>query len=230
MGERSFNFAGPALFLWIALAPDPTLRAEPLDAPVVQSGDTTGTPPPQETSAAEAAHATPATTPTDATAAAVSFTRAPQAEPWGPVQLVVYKSSRRLALYRDGSFEREFTVVLGMQPEGRKRHAHDARTPEGLYRVIGKSRHPRWQHFVALDYPNGKDREAYAAEVRAGRVPLEHEAPFGIGGEIGIHGNDRPDEQARGVDWTKGCVAMREQDIAAVAEAVGVGTPVWIVP
>lgn len=155
-----------------------------------------------------------------------------RAEPWGPVQLVVYKARRLLALYRRGDLEREYPVVLGLVPEGTKRHAFDARTPEGLYHVVGKRPHHRWQVFLALDYPNAGDRRRYQDEVRGGTIPDDPDndgRPFAIGDGIGLHGNDRADEQARGVDWTKGCIALEAEDIAEVAEAVEVGTPVWIV-
>jgi murein L,D-transpeptidase YafK len=150
-------------------------------------------------------------------------------EAWGSTQIVVFKSRRILALYRGGDFEKEFPVVLGLQPEGRKRHANDARTPEGSYRVIGRSRHDRWQWFLAIDYPNQADRRAYDDAVRAGRIPDEDGAPFTIGSEVGIHGNDRAAQQDKGSDWTKGCVAMKAADVAELAARTPVGTPVWIV-
>lgn len=148
---------------------------------------------------------------------------------WGPVQIVVYKARRSLALYRFGNFYREYPVVLGMNPEGRKRHAHDARTPEGLYHVVKKRPHERWQYFLDLDYPNDKDRRIYTEEKGAGRIPDEDGSPFAIGGSIGIHGNDRADQQAAGIDWTKGCVALEPADIAEIEALTPVGTPVWIV-
>jgi murein L,D-transpeptidase YafK len=145
------------------------------------------------------------------------------------VQVVVYKSRRLLAVYRNGAFEKEFRVLLGLAPDGHKRHAGDARTPEGRYRVTGKRRHDRWQHFLALDYPNARDRELYHAAVGRGAIPQENGKPFGIGGDIGIHGNDREEEQAAGIDWTKGCVAMSAADIDSLNALVPAGTEVWIV-
>lgn len=150
-------------------------------------------------------------------------------QPWGPVQVVIYKSKRSMAIYRAGNFDKEYRVVLGLQPAGRKRHASDARTPEGLYHVVAKRRHPRWQYFLALDYPNAADKVAYEEQVRAGKIPDENGTPFGIGSEIGIHGNDRAAQQQAGADWTKGCVALTAADISEVAAVVPVGTPVWIV-
>lgn len=162
-----------------------------------------------------------------ADAAGETATATPTA--WGQVQVVVYKSTRSLALYRSGTFEKEYSVVLGLAPVGRKRHAHDARTPEGLYRVIGKRAHDRWQYFLALDYPNTNDRRSYEEELRRGTIPDEDGKPFGIGDEIGIHGNDRQAEQAAGVDWTKGCIALKAADIAELVPKIPVGASVWIV-
>lgn len=148
---------------------------------------------------------------------------------WGDTQLVVYKSKRTLAVYRHGDFLKEYRVSLGLKPEGRKRHANDARTPEGPYRVVARQRHPRWQWFLSIDYPNESDRRAYRRAVEAGRIPDEDGEPFAIGGSVGIHGNDRPEEQEKGADWTKGCIAMKAEDIAELAGETPVGTPVWIV-
>ncbi|MBI5503644.1 MAG: L,D-transpeptidase [Deltaproteobacteria bacterium] len=149
---------------------------------------------------------------------------------WGPVQIVVYKSKRSLALYRFGNFYREYPVVLGANPLGRKRFMYDARTPEGRYHVIDKRVHDRWQYFLAIDYPNDKDQQIYRDEARRNLIPREDDGSlFPIGGSVGIHGNDKPDEQARGVDWTQGCVALQSPDIAEIYSLVPVGTPVWVV-
>jgi murein L,D-transpeptidase YafK len=175
------------------------------------------------TAAADAARSS------DNGSASISVAGAPKAAAWGPAQIVVFKSKRTLALYRGGDFAKEFRIVLGLQPEGRKRHAHDARTPEGLYRVSARNRHARWQWFLSIDYPNAADRRAYESAVRAGRIPDEDGSPFAIGGSLGIHGNDRAAEQEAGTDWTKGCIAMAAGDIAELASQAPVGTPVWIV-
>jgi murein L,D-transpeptidase YafK len=146
------------------------------------------------------------------------------------VAVVVTKHTRRLELYRRGGLVSAFPVVLGARPQGPKRYEGDMRTPEGVYRVTGKRIHGRWTYFIEIDYPNEVDRKAYAAEAAAGRIPLFARQLPGLGGSVGIHGNDRPGDQAAGRDWTKGCIAMRNEDVAVLYELVDVGTPVVVLP
>jgi hypothetical protein len=147
---------------------------------------------------------------------------------WGPIQLVLYKSRRTLLAYKKGVFYKQYPVVLGFKPQGRKRFAHDARTPEGYYRIIDKRPHERWRYFLAIDYPNERDRLIYQSEVQAGLIPTENGRPFSIGSGLGIHGTDKPDKQAAGIDWTKGCIAMDNDDVQEIYDLVQVGTPIWL--
>jgi murein L,D-transpeptidase YafK len=146
------------------------------------------------------------------------------------VAVVVTKHARRLELYRRGGLVGAFPVVLGARPSGPKRYEGDMRTPEGVYRVTGKRLHGRWAYFIEIDYPNDADRRAYESEAAAGRIPLFAQQLPGLGGRVGIHGNDRPRDQASGRDWTKGCIAMRNEDVAVLFDLVDVGTPVVVLP
>ena len=52
-----------------------------------------------------------------------------------------------------------------------------------------------------------------------------------LGGELGLHGEGphwRGDSAE--LDWTFGCIAVRDHEIDFLAQRVKVGTPVWIVP
>ncbi len=147
---------------------------------------------------------------------------------WGPLQLVLYKGRRTLVLYRYGELVKQYPVSLGFKPEGDKRFIYDARTPEGYYRITDKRPHPRWQYFLEFDYPNAWDRRRYAENVAAGTVPELNGEPFGIGGNLGIHGSDKPEAQSNGQDWTKGCIAMSPDDIRELHESVEIGTPLWL--
>jgi murein L,D-transpeptidase YafK len=145
--------------------------------------------------------------------------------------LVVHKGVRKLTVLSDGVTMYEFPVVMGPMSIGPKRFEGDLRTPEGMYRVVGKRPHPRWRYFIALDYPNDEDVAAYANAIASGDIPLEDNGEFpGLGGAVGIHGSDHPDFQAEGRDWTRGCVALQSKDVEVVYSMVAAGTPVLILP
>jgi murein L,D-transpeptidase YafK len=146
------------------------------------------------------------------------------------VALVVEKSRRVLTVYDDGVPVFEYPVVMGRNGNGPKRFEGDMRTPEGTYRVTDKRPHERWRYFIELDYPNDSDVSRYAAAVTDGDVPVVRGEFMGIGAQIGIHGSDRPLEQEAGLDWTRGCVAMRSDDVAHLYPLVVPGTPVLILP
>lgn len=146
------------------------------------------------------------------------------------VAVVVRKGLRRLELYRDGSIEKQFPVVFGPRPEGRKRFQGDMRTPEGLYRITQKQEHARWQVFLGIDYPNQYDERSYQRDLSAGLIPVIDGDQVPIGGGLGIHGNDRPEEQVSGRGWTRGCVAMRNADARELYDRVPIGTPILFIP
>ncbi len=150
--------------------------------------------------------------------------------PTNGISLVVYKEARTLAVYREGRMFKRYPVVLGQQPRGSKRFEGDMRTPEGLYRVNAKQRHRRWAYFISFDYPNEDDRRAYARASTDGSLPEIAGARPSIGGALGIHGSDRAREQHAGIDWTKGCVALRNEHVAELYSLVDVGTPVLLLP
>jgi murein L,D-transpeptidase YafK len=154
----------------------------------------------------------------------------------------VRKSERLLlATCEDGALRR-YTVALGRENTGPKRALGDRRTPEGDYRVSGPPRKSRFRLFLPFDYPGVHDAEAAlaAGEIdadtrdaivqahAAGRMPPQHTP---LGGLLGFHGEGmrwRGDSQH--LDWTEGCVAMNDDDIAYLAARTPPGTPVRIVP
>jgi murein L,D-transpeptidase YafK len=144
--------------------------------------------------------------------------------------LLVRKSRQILGVYRHGELVKEYPIVVGSRPEGEKLYEGDLRTPEGLYRITRKRAHPRWRYFLELDYPNGTDLRRYERNVRDGRIPMIGDKPLQIGGNIGIHGSDRPTAQMRGKNWTKGCIALTNEDIGVLHDTVKLGTPVLVVP
>lgn len=146
-------------------------------------------------------------------------------EPWA---VVVRKRCRVVDLYRQGQRVRSYPAVFGLANSGHKLHEGDLRTPRGLYMIVDKRPHRRWAHFLLLDYPNARDRERYWQALEAGELPREGDGWIGIGGQVGIHGSDKPELNGRNVDWTLGCISLRNEDVEDLAALVPVGTLVLI--
>jgi L,D-peptidoglycan transpeptidase YkuD (ErfK/YbiS/YcfS/YnhG family) len=136
--------------------------------------------------------------------------------------IIVYKEKNLLQLYASGVLVRDYRADMGKNKLNPKLTAGDLATPEGRYRIIRKKGRGESKYFMALqlNYPTEADRRRLA-EVRSnGLFPRQ----AGPGGLIEIHGDG-----GRGEDWTYGCVALSNPDIADLSSRVGVGTPVTIV-
>jgi murein L,D-transpeptidase YafK len=142
--------------------------------------------------------------------------------------IVVSRSCKQLDVFYRGHLIRRFPVVFGRNPEGSKLYEGDRRTPNGFYAIVEKRKHARWARFMLLDYPNTSDLQRYSSAMADGRLPLEDEQIPGVGGAIGIHGSDKDDLNARGVDWTFGCISMMNEAVVELDTLVPVGTPVLI--
>lgn len=145
-----------------------------------------------------------------------------------PYVIVVRKTCRTLDVYYYGTRVRSFPAVFGLNGSGSKLYEGDLRTPIGLYAIVDKRPHERWSQFLLLDYPNLEDVHRYWAAMDAGRIPERPDGYAGIGGAVGIHGTDKPSLNERNVDWTWGCISLRNSDVDDLATLVPVGTLVLI--
>lgn len=136
--------------------------------------------------------------------------------------LVIDKIKHKGYLYYDGKLYKEYDVEFGRNWIGDKLYAGDYATPEGKYMVTRKkdSRNSGYYKAMMLNYPNQEDRAEFAARRRSGQIPKSR----GIGGLIEIHGNG-----GKGVDWTKGCVALTDDKIDELYSKLSVGSIVTIV-
>ncbi|MCI0690663.1 L,D-transpeptidase [candidate division KSB1 bacterium] len=136
--------------------------------------------------------------------------------------IVVDKMAHRSRLYVAGRLKAEYHVDLGPRWLGHKKQKGDGATPEGHYRVIKKKGPGQSKYYKALelDYPNEDDRQNFLAAQKNGELPRSAH----IGGLIEIHGDG-----GRGVNWTAGCVALRNQDMDELFALAPVGTRVTIV-
>jgi murein L,D-transpeptidase YafK len=138
-------------------------------------------------------------------------------EPSRVDRILVLKAERRLYLLRQGSLVREYPVRLGPNPAGPKIFEMDGRTPEGVYIIDSRKSDSQYHRSLHISYPSPDD--------------VARAAKYGIpaGGNIRIHGT--PHESGRFVgDWTDGCIAVTNEAMDEIWEAVSLGTPIEIRP
>ena len=113
-------------------------------------------------------------------------------------------------------------MSLGKRPTGAKLAEGDKRTPEGFYWIDWRKESDKFNLSLHISYPNAQDmRRAQQEGVRPGSM-------------IMIHGTPRDDEYPEwffsSLDWTDGCIAMRNNDIRELWNLVKDGTLVEIRP
>lgn len=145
------------------------------------------------------------------------------------VFLLVDKSDYRMYLYEDVTLLKIYKVVFGNKDMTDKQVQGDRRTPEGTFRILNKRIDSRWNRFLLLDYPNAESWQKFRNRQSGGGLSSNAD----IGGGIGIHGvesasgiNDNYVDQR--INWTLGCVSMKDRDVAELYNVVKIGTPVVI--
>ena len=137
-------------------------------------------------------------------------------------KILVLKSARKLQLISDGKPIKSYRISLGKQPKGPKLQEGDKRTPEGLYWVDWRKKSDKFNLAMHINYPNVSDA---AKARREGLNP---------GSMIMIHGTpdseDNPEELFHTLDWTDGCIAMKNYEMREVWNLVKDGTLVEIRP
>lgn len=162
-------------------------------------------------------------------------TRSPLKLPLDNPHLVVKKSERRLLLFDGDKALRTYRVGLGFAPTGDKVRQGDGRTPEGSFYVCVKNAASQYYLSLGLSYPG----KAHAARgLRDGLITqAQHDGIISalnrrqrplwdtrLGGEIFIHGNGSSS------DWTWGCVALDNEDMKELFDAIPKGAAVVIEP
>ena len=137
-------------------------------------------------------------------------------------RILIEKSSRRLTLISQGEVLKSYKIALGGNPIGAKERKGDNKTPEGTYVIDGRNRDSRFHLSLRISYPNERDK------IRAKELGVSP------GGDIMIHGIKNGFSQVgdahAGVDWTKGCIAVTDQEIEEIDKVAPNGTIVEIRP
>ena len=135
-------------------------------------------------------------------------------------RVLVDKSDRTLVLYRAGKEIHRYTAIrFGDAPVGHKQFEGDEKTPEGSYTINGRNPKSAYHLSLRVSYPNAADRAFAEAKGRS------------AGGDIFIHGqpNSSPIERLPH-DWTDGCIALSNAEIALLWKQVDDGTAIEIRP
>lgn len=148
-------------------------------------------------------------------------------------RIVIRKKQRLLKIYDGKRLIRKYKFALGFAPVGDKKAEGDGKTPEGEFYVCAKNPASKFYLSLALSYPNEKaakrglkekiitqtEHDAIIKAVAEKRMPLQNTR---LGGEIYIHGGGIEE------DWTKGCVALRNEEMKEIFDAIPIGTTVKI--
>jgi len=161
--------------------------------------------------------------------------RSPLTLPLAKPRIVVKKGQRQLLLFSGDKLVRTYHIGLGLSPVGDKVRQGDRRTPEGDFYIFTRNDKSAFYLSLGISYPNAAHAERglrdglithpqYDAILRALRAKRGPPQNTRLGGDIYLHGNGAQS------DWTWGCVALENEEIRELFNAVSVGTPLRIEP
>ncbi len=137
-------------------------------------------------------------------------------------RVIVMKKERTLTLISGDKVLKIYKVALGGDPIGPKRVEGDHKTPEGSYILDRRNPKSKYYRSIHISYPSEEDRErARKSGVSPGGDLMVHGLPNGFGWLGATH---------RTQDWTDGCIAVTDQEMDEIWNAVPDGTPIEIKP
>ncbi|MEO7933621.1 MAG: L,D-transpeptidase family protein [Chthoniobacterales bacterium] len=136
--------------------------------------------------------------------------------------ILVEKAKRTLSLMRGGKVLKTYQVALGPNPVGPKEKEGDGKTPEGVYRIDWRNPQSQYHLSLHISYPDEKDvTRAKKQGVSPGGDIMIHGLPNGMGALGAAH---------RLTNWTVGCIAVTNEEIQEIWNAVPDGTSIEIRP
>jgi len=158
-----------------------------------------------------------------------------------PPWILIDTAARRLDVYRGYTLlERFRNISLGSGGPSLVHLEGDATTPLGEFRILHVNHDSRFHIFLGLNYPttahinharelgliDAVTHESFMSTISLRRTPPQ-DTP--LGGHIGIHGIGKgdPDIHAR-YDWTRGCIALTNEQIEKLSRLVRPGSRVFI--
>lgn len=141
----------------------------------------------------------------------------------GPVnKVLIEKKARQLMLISNGDVIKTYKIALGGNPNGPKERQGDNKTPEGTYFIESRNKDSQYRLSLRISYPNENDRKrAKELGVAPGGDIMIHGIKNGLSSVGNLHAE---------VDWTKGCIAVTNEEIEEIEKLVPIGTVVEIRP
>jgi len=136
-------------------------------------------------------------------------------------KVFVDKSERILQLLSEDKVIASYHIALGDSPAGHKQQQGDERTPVGVYTLDYKNEKSKFYRSIHISYPNAADKA--------------HAKKLGVsaGGDIMIHGQKNGFGHLASItqqrDWTDGCIAVTNDEMDQIMEAVEIGTAIEII-
>lgn len=149
--------------------------------------------------------------------------------------ILIKKKERKLQIFDGQKLVKTYTISLGFAPEGDKEIEGDGKTPEGDFYVFTKNDKSAFFLSLGVSYPNIEDAERGLKQglitqedhdeiVKAINEKAMPPQKTKLGGEIYVHGG------GCNVDWTAGCMALKNEEMQEVFEVIEIGTPIKIEP
>ena len=139
-------------------------------------------------------------------------------------RIVVEKAIRKMTLLSKEKVVEVFDIGLGFNPTGDKEKEGDGKTPEGRYSIVEKNDKSKYHLSLKISYPDKQD------------VLTARKKQLNPGGDIMIHGypNAVPtwlgDMILKNKDWTRGCIAVSNEEIEKIWSYTHIGTIIDILP
>lgn len=137
-------------------------------------------------------------------------------------RVIMVKHERTLTLMSGSTVLKTYKVALGSEPVGPKQREGDHKTPEGSYILDRRNPRSRFYRSLHISYPTPEQRiKAVKTGTDPGGDIMIHGLPNGFGWLGSLH---------RTLDWTDGCIAVADQEMDEIWQAVADGTPIEIKP
>ena len=143
-----------------------------------------------------------------------SFTLFASAAEYKVDEVRVYKLKHRMEMLFEGKITKVYNVMLGRGGMAPKRQEGDKRVPEGEYILDLKNPYSKFYRSIHISYPNEDD------------IKRAEDMGVNPGNEIFIHGQPKIFKPSG--DWTAGCIAVTNNEMAEIWHNIEVPVKITI--